>query len=53
MTPPCPEYHYDASSYDTRVYQGFGHGDYDALLKFGPNIKDWPRSPHRWGTICC
>ena len=20
----------------------FGHGDYDALLKFGPNIKDWP-----------
>ena len=25
-----------------RVYQGFGHGDYDALLKLGPNIKDWP-----------
>ena len=40
--PTVPEYHYDASSYDTRVYQGFGHGDYDALLKFGPNIKDWP-----------
>ena len=37
-----PEYQYDASSYDTRVYQGFGKGDYDALLKFGPNIKDWP-----------
>ena len=40
--PTVPEYHYDASSYDTRVYQGFGHSDYDALLKFGPNIKDWP-----------
>ena len=30
------------SSYNTRVYQGFGKGDYDALLKLGPNIKDWP-----------
>ena len=40
--PTVPEYQYDTSSYDTRVYQGFGKGDYDALLKFGPNIKDWP-----------
>ena len=40
--PTVPEYQYDASSYDPRVYQGFGKGDYDALLKFGPNIKDWP-----------
>ena len=40
--PTVPEYQYDASSYDTRVYQGFGKGDYDALLKFGPNLKDWP-----------
>ena len=40
--PTVPEYQYAASSYDTRVYQGFGKGDYDALLKFGPNIKDWP-----------
>ena len=40
--PTVPEYQYDASSYDTRVNQGFGKGDYDALLKFGPNIKDWP-----------
>ena len=24
------------------MYQGFGKGDYDALLKLGPNIKDWP-----------
>ena len=41
--PTVPEYQYDASSYDTRVYQGFGKGDYDALLKLGPNIKDWPQ----------
>ena len=40
--PTVPEYQYDPSSYDTRVYQGFGKGDYDALLKLGPNIKDWP-----------
>ena len=40
--PTVPEYHYDPSSYEARVYQGFGHSDYDALLKLGPNIKDWP-----------
>ena len=43
--PTVPEYHYDPSSYEARVYQGFGHGDYDALLKLGPNIKDWPEMP--------
>ena len=40
--PTVPEYHYDPSSYEARVYQGFGHGDYDALLKLGPHIKAWP-----------
>ena len=40
--PTVPEYQYDPSSYDTRVYQGFGKGDYDALLKLGPTITDWP-----------
>ena len=40
--PTVPEYQYDGSSYAARVYQGFGHGEYDALLKLGPNIKDWP-----------
>ena len=40
--PTVPEYEFDDSSYAARVYQGFGHGDYDALLKLGPNIKDWP-----------
>ncbi len=41
--PTVPEYRYDSASYDTRVYQGFGKGNYDALLKLGPNIKDWPQ----------
>ena len=40
--PTVPEYRYDGSSYEARVYQGFGKGEYDALLKLGPNIKDWP-----------
>jgi len=40
--PTVPEYQYDPSSYDARVYQGFGKGSYDTLLKLGPNIKDWP-----------
>jgi aconitate hydratase len=40
--PTVPDYTYDPSSYDARVYQGFGKGNYDALLKLGPNIKDWP-----------
>ena len=35
--PTVPEYEFDGSSYQARVYQGFGHGDYDALLKLGPN----------------
>jgi aconitate hydratase len=37
-----PAYEFDDSSYTMRVYQGYGKGNYDDLLKFGPNIKDWP-----------
>ena len=40
--PTVPDYVFDDTSYRARVYQGFGRGDYDALLKLGPNIKDWP-----------
>ena len=40
--PTVPDYEFDDASYQARVYQGFGRGDYDALLKLGPNIKDWP-----------
>ena len=38
-----PAYEFDRSSYDTRVYQGFGKGDADKELIYGPNIKDWPQ----------
>ena len=40
--PHIPEYEFDDSSYRSRVYNGWGRGDYDALLRLGPNIKDWP-----------
>ncbi|MFI3168835.1 MAG: hydratase, partial [Faecalibacterium sp.] len=40
--PTIPAYVYDTASYDARVYQGYGKGNYDDLLKLGPNIKNWP-----------
>ena len=40
-----PEYHYNASLYEKRVYNGWGHAEPDAELRFGPNIKDWPEMP--------
>ena len=41
----CPDYHYDASVYKNRVYNGFGCKQPDAELVYGPNIKDWPEMP--------
>ena len=38
-------YHYDGSVYEKRCYQGFGKADPTAQLRYGPNIKDWPRMP--------
>lgn len=38
-----PAYEFDDSSYKSRVYSGYGKGDYDKLLRMGPNIKDWPQ----------
>lgn len=35
-------YDYDNASYETRVYQGFGKGNAQSELVYGPNIKDWP-----------
>jgi aconitate hydratase len=35
-------YVFDASLYEKRVYNGYGHAETEALLHFGPNIKDWP-----------
>lgn len=37
-----PEYNFDDSSYVSRVYQGYGKGNQDAEVIYGPNIKDWP-----------
>lgn len=37
-----PAYEFDRSSYDARVYQGFGKGEAEKELIYGPNIKDWP-----------
>jgi len=37
-----PEYHFDATPYTKRVYQGFGKDQLESNLVYGPNIKDWP-----------
>ncbi len=37
------EYHFDASVYEKRVYNGYGKADPDAELILGPNITDWPK----------
>ena len=38
-------YHYDGGVYAKRCYEGFGKADPDAQLRYGPNIKDWPKMP--------
>ena len=37
-----PEYHYDDSAYQARVYQGYLKAEIENELVYGPNIKDWP-----------
>ena len=37
-----PEYTFDKSVYDKRVYYGYEKGDDKKDLVYGPNIKDWP-----------
>lgn len=37
-----PDYEYDGISYENRVYMGYGKGQKDKELVYGPNIKDWP-----------
>ena len=37
-----PEYNFDDTVYKARIYQGFGKGNEEASLVYGPNIKDWP-----------
>lgn len=38
-----PEYKFDKTIYENRVWFGYGKADENAELSFGPNIKDWPR----------
>ncbi len=44
-TPEELEYKYDDSVYEKRCYDGFGKADPSAELRYGPNIKDWPKMP--------
>jgi len=36
-------YSFDGRIYEKRVYNGFGKANPDEPLRYGPNIKDWPR----------
>ena len=36
-------YEYNPKIYERRVYQGFRKENLDEELRYGPNIKDWPR----------
>ncbi len=40
-----PNYRFDSTVYDHRVYKGYGKADTAADLKIGPNIADWPVMP--------
>ncbi len=37
-----PQFAYDKTIYEKRVYNGVGKADKDAALEYGPNICDWP-----------
>ena len=36
-------YQFDPKVYEKRVYNGYGKADEKAELRYGPNIKDWPK----------
>ncbi|WP_461812458.1 hydratase [Faecalimonas sp.] len=38
-----PKYHFDSSIYANRVFDSKGEADPSVKIKFGPNIKDWPK----------
>ena len=40
-----PQYFFDGSVYEKRVYNGFGKPEPEHELRMGPNIKDWPEQP--------
>ena len=41
----CPQYTFDHTVYDHRVYNGFKKEAPETELVCGPNIKDWPELP--------
>lgn len=40
-----PQYFFDGSVYEKRVYNGYGKAEPEHELRMGPNIKDWPKQP--------
>ena len=38
-----PKYHFDKNIYANRVFDSHGVADPSVEIKFGPNIKDWPK----------
>lgn len=42
MVKSVPQYFFDRSLYEKRVYDGWGMPDANAALKLGPGIRDWP-----------
>ena len=38
-----PKYFFDSAIYEKRVYNGWGNAKPETEVKFGPNIKDWPK----------
>ena len=38
-----PKYHFDSTIYANRVFDSKGVADPSQEIKFGPNIKDWPK----------
>lgn len=45
MTYTHPQYFFDGSVYEKRVYNGYGKAEPEHELRMGPNIKDWPEQP--------
>ena len=38
-----PKYFFDSAIYENRVYNGWGNAKPETEVKYGPNIKDWPK----------
>ena len=40
-----PQYFFDKTIYENRVFDSKGKADPEVEIQFGPNIKDWPKMP--------